>query len=51
MLGRSVSQVRKLAAAGLLPAVRDANGNYWYRPDHLDLVVRAWRATGPTTTN
>jgi hypothetical protein len=39
------SRVRELAAAGLIPAVRDANGHCWYRPDHLDLVVRAWRAT------
>jgi hypothetical protein len=48
-LGPSGSRVRKLAA-GLIPAVRDANGHYWYRPDHLDLVLRAWRATDHNQT-
>jgi hypothetical protein len=35
----------ELADAALIPALRDANGHYWYRPDYLGLVLRAWRAT------
>jgi hypothetical protein len=49
-LGRSDSRVRKLAAAGLIPAVRDANGHYWYptsirSPDHPGGVRRGRRGT------
>jgi hypothetical protein len=42
MLGRSISRIRQLAAEGRIPAQRDENGNYWYKPDHLEMVRRAW---------
>jgi predicted DNA-binding transcriptional regulator AlpA len=45
ILGRSVSGTRRLAAAGRIPAHRDDNGHYWYRPEHLDVILRAERAT------
>jgi hypothetical protein len=44
ILSRSISRTRQLAAAGRIPAHRDDNGNYWYRPDHLEMTRRAWQA-------
>jgi hypothetical protein len=41
-LGRSISRIRQLAAEGRIPAQRDENGNYWYKPDQLEMVRRAW---------
>jgi hypothetical protein len=29
----------------------DANGHNWHRPDHLDLVLRAWRTTHANDQN
>jgi hypothetical protein len=42
ILGRSISRTRQLAAEGRIPAQRDGNGNYWYKPDQLEMVRRAW---------
>jgi DNA-binding transcriptional MerR regulator len=44
ILGLSKQQTRALAAAELIPAVRDHRGYYWYRADHLTLVARARHA-------
>jgi hypothetical protein len=44
ILGRSIARTRQLAAAGRIPAHRDDYGNFWYRPDHLELTRRAWHA-------
>jgi hypothetical protein len=44
ILGISKQETRALAAAGLIPAVRDHRGYYWYRADHIALVARARHA-------
>jgi hypothetical protein len=41
MLGMSAGQVRKLAAAGLIPSDCDDRGRYWFRREHLGLYLRA----------
>jgi len=43
ILGLSKQQTRALAAAGLIPAVRDHRGSYWYRADQI-----SW-SPGPVT--
>jgi hypothetical protein len=42
ILGRRISRTRQLAAEGRIPAQRDENGNYWYRPEQLEMVRHAW---------
>ena len=44
ILGISKQETRALAAAELIPAVRDHRGSYWYRADHITLVARARHA-------
>ena len=44
ILGLSKQETRALAAAGLIPAVRDHRGSYWYRADQITLVARARHA-------
>jgi hypothetical protein len=44
ILGISKQETRALAAAELIPAVRDHRGYYWYRADHIALVARARHA-------
>jgi hypothetical protein len=44
ILGISKQETRALAAAELLPAVRDHRGYYWYRADHITPVARARHA-------
>jgi hypothetical protein len=41
LLGRSPSRIRQLAAVSLIPAQRDEIGNYWYKPEQLEMVRRA----------
>jgi hypothetical protein len=45
ILGLGISRTRQLAAAGRIPAHRDANGNFHYSPNHLEMTRRAWQAT------
>ena len=44
ILGVSIDRIRHLAASERIPARRDSTGRYWFRPDQLQLVIRAWRA-------
>jgi hypothetical protein len=44
ILGLSVSRTRQLASSERLPAQRDTMGRYWFRPEQLQLVRRAWQA-------
>jgi hypothetical protein len=44
ILGLSKQETRALAAAELIPAVRDHRGYYWYRADQITLVARARHA-------
>jgi hypothetical protein len=46
ILGISKQETRALAAAELIPAVRDHRG-YWYRADQITLVARARHARQP----
>lgn len=39
-----IHSTRQLAAAGLIPVTKDANGNYRFRVDHLELTAKACRA-------
>lgn len=41
VLGMSNSNTRRLAAAGFIPADRDEHGTYWYRPELLEMMIRA----------
>jgi hypothetical protein len=41
---RQQQETRALAAAELIPAVRDHRGHYWYRIDQIALVARARHA-------
>lgn len=43
ILGVSRATVRRQAMEGLLPSTRDDRGHYWFRPDQLEMVVRARR--------
>jgi hypothetical protein len=49
MLGRSISRFRLLAAECRIPAQRDENGNYWYKPDQLEMMRRTGLVAEPTT--
>jgi hypothetical protein len=44
ILGLSVSRTRQLASSERLPAQRDSVGRYWFRPEQMQLVRRAWQA-------
>ncbi|HEY0695112.1 MAG TPA: hypothetical protein VGD71_39510 [Kribbella sp.] len=44
ILGLSVSRTRQFASSERLPAQRDTVGRYWFRPERLRLVRRAWQA-------
>jgi hypothetical protein len=44
ILALSVSRMRQLASSERLPAQRDSVGRYWFRPQQLRLVRRAWQA-------
>jgi hypothetical protein len=36
---------RRPTAAGIIPAEQDDAGHYWYRLDHLDMILKARAAT------
>ena len=40
----NVSRTRQLPATGRIPAHRDANGNFYYPLNHLEMTRRAWQA-------
>jgi hypothetical protein len=40
----TVSRTRQLAATKRIPAHRDANGNFYYSLNHLEMTRRAWQA-------
>jgi excisionase family DNA binding protein len=40
-LGLSKNTILARARTGLLPAVRDRRGHWWFRPEHLDIIYRA----------
>ena len=44
ILGTSIRSTQRLAATERIPAYRDSTGRYWYRPEQLELVRRAWLA-------
>jgi hypothetical protein len=40
----NVSRTRQLPATGRIPAHHDANGNFYYSLNHLEMTRRAWQA-------
>jgi hypothetical protein len=41
ILGLSLHATRRRAAEARLPAMRDARGGWWFRPEQLEAIVRA----------
>lgn len=44
ILGLSRDEARRRAREGRLPAVQDARGAWWFRPEHLEAIARARRS-------